>query len=445
MPPAGLLVLLVVGACDRKPGAAERGGHIVVSGDTAGWIVPCGCASNQSGGLPRRGTYVAELRKKGEAALVDAGGAPGGDSEYQKLKFEALLVGTKQMGLAAHNVGAAEARLGPTYLRETGERLSVPFVSANTRDADGQAIAPASRIARIGGVRVLIVGVLSAQLAPTGWQVEAPREAILRVLGKERQPNDFVLVLAYAPEAELRELATGLPEVDAVVGGPTGQTIPPQQSGPTLLTSATNEGKFLVELEVRPKRAPRAVAQVIELSDKYADHAAQKQNLTTYLGELGRRDFAAEQTGFALALPAGMPAEFRVAGAESCKECHEAEWRTWHGINHSAAWQSLKDRGYHVDPYCQRCHTTGYGLPGGFVSVERSADRVNVGCENCHGPSAAHVREPKVHTPYVPADQCIRCHDRENSPHFEHEPYWAKIQHGPRATSAPAVKTAGVP
>jgi len=51
------------------------------------------------GGLPRRGTYVAELRKKGEAALVDAGGAPGGDSEYQKLKFEALLVGTKQMGL----------------------------------------------------------------------------------------------------------------------------------------------------------------------------------------------------------------------------------------------------------------------------------------------------------------------------------------------------------
>ena len=77
--------------------------------------------------------------------------------------------------------------------------------------------------------------------------------------------------------------------------------------------------------------------------------------------------------------------------------------------------------------------------------MERSANRVNVGCENCHGPSAAHVREPKVHTPYVPADQCIRCHDRENSPHFEHETYWAKIQHGPRATSAPAVKTAGVP
>jgi len=70
-------------------------------------------------------------------------------------------------------------------------------------------------------------------------------------------------------------------------------------------------------------RAPRAVAQVIELSDKYADHAAQKQNLMTYLGELGRRDFAAEQTGFAPELPVGMPADFRVAGTESCKECHE--------------------------------------------------------------------------------------------------------------------------
>src|SRR3990172_11014673 len=37
---------------------------LVVSGDTAGWIVPCGCASNQSGGLPRRGSFVADRGRK---------------------------------------------------------------------------------------------------------------------------------------------------------------------------------------------------------------------------------------------------------------------------------------------------------------------------------------------------------------------------------------------
>src|SRR5438105_2896094 len=34
---------------------------LVVSGDTAGWILPCGCTSNQSGGLARRGTFIAQL------------------------------------------------------------------------------------------------------------------------------------------------------------------------------------------------------------------------------------------------------------------------------------------------------------------------------------------------------------------------------------------------
>src|SRR5688572_27328165 len=71
------------------------GPTIVISGDTAGWITPCGCASNQTGGLLRRGTYLADLRQKGEVIYLDAGGAAGGDSEYHRVKFEAILEGEK--------------------------------------------------------------------------------------------------------------------------------------------------------------------------------------------------------------------------------------------------------------------------------------------------------------------------------------------------------------
>src|SRR5438132_3845579 len=62
---------------------------LVASGDTAGWLTPCGCTSNQSGGLLRRGSYLEELRKTAEVILVDAGGAAAGTSPYDRLKFEA--------------------------------------------------------------------------------------------------------------------------------------------------------------------------------------------------------------------------------------------------------------------------------------------------------------------------------------------------------------------
>ena len=61
--------------------------------------------------------------------------------------------------------------------------------------------------------------------------------------------------------------------------------------------------------------------------------------------------------------------------------------------------------------------------------------RVEVGCEACHGPSAAHVGDPKARTAlYAQArDRCESCHDRENSPQFAYAAYWARDP--PRRTS----------
>ena len=43
-------------------------------------------------------------------------------------------------------------------------------------------------------------------------------------------------------------------------------------------------------------------------------------------------------------------------------------------------------RDYSKDSKCLPCHTTGYGQPGGFVSIEKTPLLVGVQCESCHGP-----------------------------------------------------------
>src|SRR6185437_2320862 len=78
---------------------SARPGILLISGDTAGWITPCGCTANQSGGLLRRGTYIEQLRRGADVIYADVGGAPAGASEYQRVKFEAILRGEKVMGI----------------------------------------------------------------------------------------------------------------------------------------------------------------------------------------------------------------------------------------------------------------------------------------------------------------------------------------------------------
>src|SRR5687767_10477271 len=247
-----MALCVVAGACagcERK--SSDTGGKaltIVVSGDTGGWITPCGCASNQSGGLARRGTYIDGLRKDGRRVLyLDAGGAAGGISPYHKEKFEAIVRGEKLMGVEAHNLGKAELALGAAYLRDLQKRLEAPLVSANVKDEAGQRVARSHHTVTLDGRRVLIVGVVSPRFAAPGLAIGDPRQAVLDALA-EVPGADCKIVLAYLPEDELSQLAAALPEVDAVIGGPTGQAVSPRKVGPVTLAAATNKGKFLVKL-----------------------------------------------------------------------------------------------------------------------------------------------------------------------------------------------------
>lgn len=409
---------------------------IFVSGDTQGWIVPCGCTSNQSGGLLRRGTVVDKIAKKGAVAVLDVGGAPGGDAPYQIEKFRAILSGEREMGLAAHNIGAAEANLGPQTLRQLATELSIPFLSTNVCDDAGELIGQPSILIHKADRTLAVMGVLSPSFAAPGIEIQPPREAILAAIEPLRGKYDWLVVLAYLPELELRQLAAELPEADVVVGGPTVQSIAPVAVGPTLLAAATNKGKFVVQLNAPTKQDDSWSGEIVEISAEHADHPAQNENLLAFYQKLESIDFTAQDSGF---VPTSLSHSFtrqQVAGSQSCSNCHEHDCVLWDASNHAHAWTTLEARGAHVDSYCQQCHTTGFGWPNGFQSAKRSLERVTVGCESCHGPSQSHVNDPRNRTPYIARDQCVQCHDRENSPLFEFAAYWQQIQHGSKTTSA---------
>ena len=130
---------------------------------------------------------------------------------------------------------------------------------------------------------------------------------------------------------------------DAIIGGPTGQSIAPRQLGPTLLASATNKGKFVVRLDA-PASARGWTGRVVEMDASLADDLKQQANVKRYLAELDRRNFAATDTGLAPRLPAALPPDYQIAGNASCRSCHAADCAGWDGSKHAKAWPTLLER-----------------------------------------------------------------------------------------------------
>jgi hypothetical protein len=106
--------------------------------------------------------------------------------------------------------------------------------------------------------------------------------------------------------------------------------------------------------------------------------------------------------------------EPRYVGMEKCKECHPEDVKTYSEWKYSRNFRILEMRGKEHDPNCLPCHTTGYGKPGGFVSVDETPHMKNVQCEACHGPASLHVKAPTVgehqRTLVVPRNICTTCH-----------------------------------
>jgi hypothetical protein len=119
------------------------------------------------------------------------------------------------------------------------------------------------------------------------------------------------------------------------------------------------------------------------------------------------------------------PNDVGYVGSKACAACHNAAFTWWRGHPHGQAYATLEERNKEFNLDCVGCHVTGYERPGGStVTHNLDGALVDVGCESCHGPGAAHAADPEVDVLLdPPASTCVGCHNEEHSDQFDYEAY----------------------
>jgi hypothetical protein len=443
---------------------------LFVTGQQRGYIEPCGCTglANQKGGLVRRHTLTRELADRGwHVVPVDVGNQVRRFGQQAEIKFQMTIAGLKKMGYRAIGFGPEDLRLsvgGLAALTVGDDADGSPFVCANTAVIDAS-LTPRLQIVEAAGRKIGITAVLGAteQAKITSDEIvkQSPDEALRAVWPLlEEAKCDLYVLLAHASIDESVRLAQQFPHFDVVAtaGGadePAFKAEPIENTN-SILVQVGGKGMFVGVIGFFSDQEPRLRYQRVPLDARFKDSPEMLQLLASYQEQL--KILGLEGLGVR-AIP--HPSGGTFVGSQACADCHQREFDIWENTPHSWALDSLVHPGErseiprHFDPECISCHVVGWNpqmyfpYTSGYLSLAGTPLMHNVGCENCHGPGAAHVDAETLHAnneellkkfrlqvrlPLNEAEKkCMECHDLDNSPDFHvhgaFERYWEEVEH----------------
>ena len=421
---------------------------IVLSGETFGFLQPCGCTSPQTGGLERRANFIASLKARNwPVAAADLGDLypdKAAVKEQGALRYATALGAMRDMGYVAVGVGPTEFKAGLTnvlagYALQKEQR---PFALAGnlagkidgkpvyrdqlfppppgaTRPLVGQA-----EVADVVGVAVGFVGLVGPSVAAQAEQLDKqlgfesnevglPR-ALAALDAHPKRPALRVL-LFQGSRAEAETLAGKWPQFQVILCRSSDSEPPPLATslngGKTVLVQVGHKGRYVAAVGAfGPPGGPFQVkAQLVPMTEYYLTAntpEAEKANaalphLDQYSALVKGRNLLARvpKTPHASqVIAAGRNLSF--VGSAKCAGCHAAEFAKWGDTPHSHALETLekkakKPAGRDHDGECVVCHVVGLEYDTGFVSADKTPLLKHVGCESCHGPGSGHSAEPK--------------------------------------------------
>ena len=399
-----------------------------------------------AGGIARRKTFL-DAHRSGPRLVVDAGDVTAGPREWELLEFEYLLKGYERMGYDAVNAGHREASLGLDRLL----RLKAGYdkiVSANlVNEKDELVFAPYRIVTLPGGGTAGIIGILDDKITGTelgkGLKVLSPLDALARHLPELKRRAAFIVLLAFADEDRMKEIAERFYEINVIVGGKVLQpSATPLLVNRTVITCMTDKGKAVGWLEVIADPSDRfnCTNSIVMMKEDFKDDPAITNLIGEYKARLKEMDFLPaaqkdDEEGLTPILAERSKSANKYVGAESCQSCHPRAYVTWTGSKHAHAFKTLEERGYDTNPRCLECHTIGYLASDGFLNARLTPQLKNVSCESCHGRGDHHVKFYSNQNRDWPDFKfkkvnCVGCHNPDNSAKFEFTAYWEKIKHG---------------
>jgi hypothetical protein len=262
-----------------------------------------------------------------------------------------------------------------------------------------------------------------------------------KVLPELRGKADAFILLAFANEDALRQLAREFYEFDIILGGrvrePAQRLISENRS---VIAYTTNESKAVGVINgmfYGNAKVQTNEFNIVFLSDKIPQDSTMLAQSLAYRDEIrvAKLDVDRPESTQEGAVPGVAPVS-KYVGSEACQSCHANAYAIWENSGHAHAFESLAVKRADADPSCIGCHTIGFGMPTGYRREFAGKKLAGVGCESCHGPGSEHVAQHqlggKVFVKYrsLGAADCAVCHYGEFSRPFKWDQFWAKIKHG---------------
>ena len=415
---------------------------IVFTGEENGYLKPCGCTGGQLGGIARRYELIESLKTDAHIVLpVSLGDLAKYQDRQSEIKTETMLKAMDMMGYVVHNIGENDLAMGSSLLYYLLQMYNVEFISANVKFINNAEIEIKPYLIKeiITGeylLRVGFLGILSPLVVENelhNIEIIDPVDALGPIVEKIRDDVDLIILLSHSEFDDAEYIAGKFPEIDVII---TGHNVEDHETylkmvNNTLITPSVKYGKYAGivkfsrerdEWKILPGKDGKLV-EMVPVDERFKRPSKADTLIAEYKSVIMQEDLLGRHQRVEL----GQEEQYK--GNTVCGTCHPAIFKHWKSTKHFTAYETLENGGDQFDPECVKCHVVGLDYTTGFQDASRTPELKGVGCESCHGFGSIHIDDTSIPYDKGYKIECLKCHDPENSPHFDFSLYWKKIKH----------------